>query len=73
MRLIIFIALIISPILGYSTTDRELAYLEMLNYRLNMIAINNEMADQLAVIASELKRIRCKLSPTDADCEEQGK
>ncbi len=66
-------ALLLLPSIGLSAptaNDRELAYLEMLNYRLNMMAVSNEMADSLAIIATELKRIRCKTPPAEADCND---
>ena len=43
----------------------------MLNYRLNMIAISNEIANSLAIIAAELKTIRCKIPPQEPDCAEE--
>jgi hypothetical protein len=69
IKIITFI-LILLPSIASSATDKELAYLEMLNYRLNMMAVSNEMADSLAIIADELKRIRCKTPPIESDCNE---
>ena len=65
------IVLLLAPNVATSATEKELVYLEMLNYRLNMVAVNNEMADSLAIIAAELKMIRCKLPPQEPDCAEE--
>lgn len=68
MKKLIFI-LCLAPSVALSETEKELAYLELLNYRLNMMAVSNEMADSLLTIAAELKAIRCKLPPVDQDCQ----
>lgn len=68
MKNLIFI-LCLAPSVALSETEKELAYLELLNYRLNMMAVSNEMADSLLTIAAELKAIRCKLPPVDQDCQ----
>lgn len=66
----LLLILCFAPSVASSATEKEIAYLELLNYRLNMMAVNNEMADSLAVIASELKMIRCKIKPIESDCKE---
>jgi hypothetical protein len=69
MKKLIFI-LCLAPSIALSATDKELAYLEMLNYRLNMMASSNEMATTLNEILTELRLIRCKIETTESDCRD---
>ena len=67
----LLIGLLLLPRLANATNETELMYLELLNYRINMIVNSTEIANTLKEILNEQRLIRCKIEPIEQDCFER--